>query len=240
MGVVKEPRDVPEARDRPVVADPAGVVADETDQKLGPCQETPITRARRANSSRAPGCAGLLRQHVPEPGLQEEVPRRQERDLVGSGRCLARGEEDLEGEEGEEGRDEPMPCRVGRTRGRASRRYGHLRTTLGPSFLYYGHAPQGRGRVPRGLVAPGWARLNNLTPRKKAAGLRGQGRLSLHSLRHGYASLLIGGNVNPQFVSRQMGHANPSVTLGVYAHEFARRESGGAAGARRELRGDAE
>lgn len=56
------------------------------------------------------------------------------------------------------------------------------------------------------------------------SGVRGAGRLSLHSLHHGYASLLIGHNVNPQFVSRQLGHANPSVTLRVYSHFFARRE----------------
>jgi hypothetical protein len=60
----------------------------------------------------------------------------------------------------------------------------------------------------------------------RRSGVRGPGRLSLHSLRHGYASLLIGRNINPQFVSRQLGHANPSVTLGVYSHLFARREHG--------------
>ena len=60
----------------------------------------------------------------------------------------------------------------------------------------------------------------------RRSGVRRAGRLSLHSLRHGYASLLIGNNVNPQFVSRQLGHANPSVTLGVYSHLFARREHG--------------
>ena len=60
----------------------------------------------------------------------------------------------------------------------------------------------------------------------RRSGVRGAGRLSLHSLRHGYASLLIGSNVNPQFVSRQLGHANPSVTLEVYSHLFARREHG--------------
>jgi hypothetical protein len=58
----------------------------------------------------------------------------------------------------------------------------------------------------------------------KRAGLRGQGRLSLHSLRHGYASLLIGRRLDVVFVSRQLGHAN--VTLSVYAHLFAQREHG--------------
>jgi integrase len=60
----------------------------------------------------------------------------------------------------------------------------------------------------------------------KRAGLRGQGRLSLHSLRHGYASLLIAKRLDVVFVSRQLGHANANVTLSVYAHVFAQREHG--------------
>ena len=38
--------------------------------------------------------------------------------------------------------------------------------------------------------------------------------------------LLISQGLNVLFVSRQVGHANPNVTLEVYAHEFARREHG--------------
>jgi integrase len=52
------------------------------------------------------------------------------------------------------------------------------------------------------------------------AGLQGQGRLSLHSLRHGFASLLIAKGLNVVFVSRQLGHASPAITLEVYAHLF--------------------
>ncbi len=47
-------------------------------------------------------------------------------------------------------------------------------------------------------------------------------RLTLHSLRHGFASLLISHGLNVVFVSRQLGHANPNITLGVYAHLYAR------------------
>jgi integrase len=55
----------------------------------------------------------------------------------------------------------------------------------------------------------------------KAAGLAVPGkRLSLHSLRHTFASLLIAKGLNIAFVSRQLGHANPSITLEVYAHLF--------------------
>jgi integrase len=35
----------------------------------------------------------------------------------------------------------------------------------------------------------------------------------LHSLRHGYASLLIANGLNVVFVSRQLGRANPNMTL---------------------------
>jgi integrase len=56
----------------------------------------------------------------------------------------------------------------------------------------------------------------------RRSGVRADGRLSLHSLRHGYASLLIGEGLDVVFVSRQLGHADPGVTLAVYAHLFAR------------------
>ena len=56
----------------------------------------------------------------------------------------------------------------------------------------------------------------------KRAGVSASGRLSLHSLRHGYASLLIANGLNVVFVSRQLGHANANITLEVYAHLFAR------------------
>ena len=58
----------------------------------------------------------------------------------------------------------------------------------------------------------------------KAAGLTGPGRLSLHSLRHTFASLLIAKGLDVVFVSRQLGHASPATTLGVYAHLFEQAE----------------
>jgi len=51
-----------------------------------------------------------------------------------------------------------------------------------------------------------------------------QPRLRLHDLRHTYASLLVGQGANVVFVSRQLGHASPNTTLGVYAHLFDRAE----------------
>ena len=56
--------------------------------------------------------------------------------------------------------------------------------------------------------------------------VRKAGRLSLHSLRHGSASLLIAKRLDPVFVSCRLGHANANVTLSVYSHLFARREHG--------------
>jgi integrase len=51
-----------------------------------------------------------------------------------------------------------------------------------------------------------------------------QPRLRLHDLRHTYASLLIGQGANVVLVSRQLGHASPNTTLGVYAHLYDRAE----------------
>ena len=45
---------------------------------------------------------------------------------------------------------------------------------------------------------------------------------SRFTLRHGFASLLIANGLNVVYVSRQLGHANPSITLEVYAHLFDR------------------
>lgn len=44
----------------------------------------------------------------------------------------------------------------------------------------------------------------------------------LHSLRHGYASLLIAAGPNVVFVSRPLRHANANITLQVHAHLFER------------------
>lgn len=49
------------------------------------------------------------------------------------------------------------------------------------------------------------------------AGVIGEGthRVRFHDLRHTFASLLIAQGADVVFVSRQMGHANPSITLSV-------------------------
>lgn len=48
----------------------------------------------------------------------------------------------------------------------------------------------------------------------------GEGRLSLHSLRHGAASALIASGANVVVVSRFLGHAKASTTLDIYAKQF--------------------
>ncbi len=48
--------------------------------------------------------------------------------------------------------------------------------------------------------------------------------LTWHDLRHVAASMLIAEGASVAYVSRVLGHANPSITLSIYAHEFARAE----------------
>jgi integrase len=79
----------------------------------------------------------------------------------------------------------------------------------------------------------------NVTRRGLAAALtkaglarEGEPRLRFHDLRHTYASLLIAQGLNVVFISRQLGHASPSMTLDVYGGlfdqaEHARRASDG-------------
>ena len=56
----------------------------------------------------------------------------------------------------------------------------------------------------------------------KAAALNGDDvpKLGFHDLRHTFASHLIPAGVDPVRASRQLGHARPSITLDIYAHEF--------------------
>jgi integrase len=44
------------------------------------------------------------------------------------------------------------------------------------------------------------------------------GEITLHSLRHTHASMLIAGGMDVLTISRRLGHANPSITLSVYGH----------------------
>ncbi len=63
----------------------------------------------------------------------------------------------------------------------------------------------------------------------KEAGLNRDGvpKLSCHDLRHTYGSHLVLSGLDVVRVSRQLGHARPSVTLDVYAHEFEQAQHAG-------------
>ena len=49
---------------------------------------------------------------------------------------------------------------------------------------------------------------------------RVQNRISVHGLRHTYASLSLMGGVPVEVVSKQLGHASPAFTLTQYRHVF--------------------
>ena len=53
----------------------------------------------------------------------------------------------------------------------------------------------------------------------KRAGLEGEERLSPHSLRHGYASRLGLGGLNPTTLARILGHTDASFTLKTYCSD---------------------
>ena len=46
-------------------------------------------------------------------------------------------------------------------------------------------------------------------------------KVTLHSLRHTHASNLIAAGVDVMTISRRLGHASPTITLGVYGHLYA-------------------
>jgi integrase len=52
-------------------------------------------------------------------------------------------------------------------------------------------------------------------------------RIRLHDLRHTAASLMIATGADIASVSRQLGHANVSITLGIYTHAFEKRAESG-------------
>lgn len=58
-------------------------------------------------------------------------------------------------------------------------------------------------------------------PRRAAGDAADTRTLRFHDLRHGFASMLIASGADVVFVSRQLGHADPAITLRVYAHLFA-------------------
>lgn len=84
----------------------------------------------------------------------------------------------------------------------------------------------GIGRsTPQELVFPAWdgrPLMPNTLSRewsRTIAAIDGR-QISLHALRHTHASSLIAAGVDILTVSRRLGHANPTITLGVYGHLY--------------------
>ena len=67
--------------------------------------------------------------------------------------------------------------------------------------------------------ATSWEALRDAA-RRAGLDLDGEGRLSPHSLRHTDASMLIATGLNVVYISQQLGHTNPTITLSTYAHLF--------------------
>ena len=55
---------------------------------------------------------------------------------------------------------------------------------------------------------------------QKIAGVRPR---SPHSLRHTYASVNVANGEDLAYVSKQLGHANPAITLAIYTHFIPRK-----------------
>lgn len=88
-------------------------------------------------------------------------------------------------------------------------------------------------RCPNGefdLVCPGLnpshVRERGLAPALRHAGLRS---VTMHDLRHGYASMLVSAGVSIQVVQRLMGHATIQMTLNTYSHLLPGDDTGAAA-----------
>jgi integrase len=65
-------------------------------------------------------------------------------------------------------------------------------------------------------------------------------RVSFHAIRHTHASALIAAGLDVVAISRRLGHANPTVTLNVYAHLFKKDDRAAAAAIEKVLRSPRE
>jgi integrase len=79
-----------------------------------------------------------------------------------------------------------------------------------PSEGWLPPSKNGNPTAPESFWCWGWKRM------LRKAGLPES--LTYHQLRHGAASLLLNQNVPVPVVSRYLGHANPGITMKVYAH----------------------
>jgi integrase len=57
------------------------------------------------------------------------------------------------------------------------------------------------------------------------ASRHGLASVKFHALRHTHASQLIAAGMDVITISRRLGHASPTVTLGVYGHRFQNKDA---------------
>jgi integrase len=97
------------------------------------------------------------------------------------------------------------------TKQRSQRERGSERFKAPTDFVF--PAPDGRGREHSSAA-------NGIGRALERAGLADAG-ISAHAFRHTFASMLIVGlKLDPARVAAQLGHGNPSITLGIYTHLF--------------------
>jgi integrase len=89
---------------------------------------------------------------------------------------------------------------------------------LGPDDLIFSDL-RGRPLLPT-TISKAWATFAERV---------GMPEVTFHALRHTHASQLIAQGVDLVTISKRLGHANPNVTLAVYAHLFATDDSKAAA-----------
>jgi integrase len=66
-----------------------------------------------------------------------------------------------------------------------------------------------------GVVGDGPERVGEVAARVLCGGVP---QIGVHGLRHSAATFMIASGVNPKVVQQRLGHANVSVTLGLYTH----------------------
>lgn len=94
-----------------------------------------------------------------------------------------------------------------------------------PDTLVFGTAtggPDSKSNIRRRLLAPAVARANALLARDGEELI--PETLTPHGLRHTFASLLFAIGEDPRYVMGQLGHADASFTLRIYAKEMDRRD----------------
>jgi integrase len=85
----------------------------------------------------------------------------------------------------------------------------------------------GMGRAPEDATVLASVDGNPLSPDtvskqwERTMDALGRPDITLHSLRHAHASMLIASGMDILTISRRLGHANPTVTLNVYGHLIA-------------------